>query len=307
MKRPGARPDTWMPIYWGDYARDTGHLSATTHGAYLMLIKHYWCTGAPLPDDDAQLWRIACADSPSAWKKLRLIVGGFFTVADGVWKHKRIDAEMVRAKQLAEIRQEVGKRGGQASANKRATEPPKDTPNADQLVDQALNQTHQQTSTPSPSPSQPKEPIGSSGGTADAAPPAKPIVLPSEDEALDLPAMMDRSDEGAAVRAWNVMAAGVKGMAQVQSLNSQRRKRLKARLAECGGLDGWTVALEKIAASKFLTGGNDRGWIADFDFVLQQKSFTRLMEGSYDNRAGQNPLASVWDKLYADAAKADAA
>lgn len=151
MKRPGARPDTWMPIYWGDYARDTGHLSATTHGAYLMLIKHYWCTGAPLPDDDAQLWRIACADSPAAWKKLRLVVGGFFVIADGVWKHKRIDAEMVRAKQLAEIRQEVGKRGGQASANRRATEIPKDTPNGNQLVDQRLNQTHQQTSTPSPS------------------------------------------------------------------------------------------------------------------------------------------------------------
>lgn len=97
MKRPGARPDTWMPMFWGDYARDTGHLSATGHGAYLMLIKHYWCTGEPLPDDDRQLWRIACCDSPAAWKKLRPIIVEFFSIVDGVWRHKRVDEEIERA------------------------------------------------------------------------------------------------------------------------------------------------------------------------------------------------------------------
>src|SRR3979411_1763254 len=60
-----ARPDTWMPLYWGDYAKATAHLSAAQHGAYLMLLKHYWSIGGPLPDDDGALWRIACADSPA--------------------------------------------------------------------------------------------------------------------------------------------------------------------------------------------------------------------------------------------------
>jgi uncharacterized protein YdaU (DUF1376 family) len=100
------RPDTWMPIYWGDYAKDTGHLSATLHGAYLMLIKHYWVFGAPLPDDDAQLWRIACADSIQHWRKLRAILAPLFEVADGVWRHERVDKELA----LAIKRQEKARR-----------------------------------------------------------------------------------------------------------------------------------------------------------------------------------------------------
>ena len=54
------RPDSFMAIFWGDYARETGHLNNAEHGAYLMLIKHYWCTGGPLPDNNAELARLAC-------------------------------------------------------------------------------------------------------------------------------------------------------------------------------------------------------------------------------------------------------
>ncbi len=30
--------DIWMPIFWGDYHRDTGHLETVEHGAYMLLI-----------------------------------------------------------------------------------------------------------------------------------------------------------------------------------------------------------------------------------------------------------------------------
>lgn len=92
-----ARPDTWMPLYWGDYMRDTGHLSALGHGAYLMLIKHYWCTGEPLNDDDDELWRIACCDSKDEWLALRPKIIRLFRPSDGLLRHKRVDEELAKA------------------------------------------------------------------------------------------------------------------------------------------------------------------------------------------------------------------
>jgi uncharacterized protein YdaU (DUF1376 family) len=108
-----AKPDAWMPLYVGDWDGDTGHLDCEQDGAYGRLIRFYWRTG-PLPDDDAALSRII--RMPLArWRKVRPVIAAFFTVADGVWRHKRADHERVewarrkerateRAKQAAEKR-----------------------------------------------------------------------------------------------------------------------------------------------------------------------------------------------------------
>jgi len=114
-----ARPDTWMPMYWGDYAKDTGHLGAAQHGAYLLLIKHYWVTGQPLPDDDAQLWRIACADSVGHWRKLKPIVMAFFRLEDGAWHHGRIDAELDKAGAFIDQRAAAGRASAEARKRQR--------------------------------------------------------------------------------------------------------------------------------------------------------------------------------------------
>lgn len=109
-----ARVDTWMPIYWGDYAKDTGHLGAVHHGAYLMLIKHYWTHGKPLPADDAQLWRIACMNSLAAWLKIRAIIVAFFQERDGLLHHERIEIELAKAEGNAERRTEMARRAAEA-------------------------------------------------------------------------------------------------------------------------------------------------------------------------------------------------
>ncbi|MCU0912302.1 MAG: YdaU family protein [Rhodobacteraceae bacterium] len=86
-----------------------------------------------------------------------------------------------------------------------------------------------------------------------------------------------------AVQAYNDVAKVV-GWPIVQIVSKARRAALKARLAECAGVPGWRDALAKARASPLLTGQNDRGWRADFDFLTRQSAFAKLMEGSYDPR-----------------------
>jgi uncharacterized protein YdaU (DUF1376 family) len=90
-----------------------------------------------------------------------------------------------------------------------------------------------------------------------------------------------------AVALFNEMARRAK-LPECQKLNDSRAKKIALRMKEAGGLEGWKVALEKVEASDFCRGKNDRGWTASIDFLCEPSKFTKLMEGFYDNRAGTN-------------------
>lgn len=91
MKSPS--PDTWMPLFIGDYLSDTMHLSAEEHGAYLLLIMYYWKNGGPIKNDKKTLKKIAKISS----KKLENIMHYFDEKNDGFLHHKRVDAEIEKA------------------------------------------------------------------------------------------------------------------------------------------------------------------------------------------------------------------
>ena len=82
------------------------------------------------------------------------------------------------------------------------------------------------------------------------------------------------------IEAWNDLAEA-RGLAKVVKVTDARRKQIQARLKEYEP-DDWSKALTAIYNSKFLCGENERGWKADFDFLLQPKSFVKLVEGAYD-------------------------
>ena len=108
-----ARP--WMPLYVADYLADTGHLSAAEHGAYLLLIMHYWSNGG-LPNDDKKLARIARM-SDKEWRSARDTVADFF--GEG-WRHERIESELSAANASYERRALAGRKGAmprQAQSN----------------------------------------------------------------------------------------------------------------------------------------------------------------------------------------------
>jgi hypothetical protein len=106
---------------------------------------------------------------------------------------------------------------------------------------------------------EPLTPVSSNEDT----PPADPVLRPEH-----------------VVEAWNEMAAP-RGLPIVKKLTPTRTKRLRTMIRE-HPLEDFTEAIDAVPRSPFLLGENGRGWKADFDFFLQPKSFTKLIEGSYD-------------------------
>lgn len=99
--------DLWMPLNVGDYLADTGHLSTTQHGAYLLLLMHYWRKRG-LPDDDRQLAAIAKLQL-RIWLDIKPTIQAFFH--DG-WIHKRVEAEIQKRVEVSEKRAAAGSKGG---------------------------------------------------------------------------------------------------------------------------------------------------------------------------------------------------
>lgn len=108
----------YMPLWVGDYLSDTQHLSAAEHGAYMMLIMAYWQRGGPLPDGP-RLAHIARL-TPAEWAISEPVLREFFTVQNGLWSHKRIDAELEKVRE----RQLKASTAGKASAKRRSNSNP---------------------------------------------------------------------------------------------------------------------------------------------------------------------------------------
>jgi uncharacterized protein YdaU (DUF1376 family) len=86
----------WFPFHIDKYLGDTMTLDTQGHGAYLLLMLHYYRHGQPPRDDDRTL--AAIARLPMAqWLDRRPDIEAFFTPTDGFWRHERIEKELLKA------------------------------------------------------------------------------------------------------------------------------------------------------------------------------------------------------------------
>lgn len=92
-----------------------------------------------------------------------------------------------------------------------------------------------------------------------------------------------REEADEAFELWNEMASET-NVPRVQRLHDTRRRNLRNRLSDLGGIDGWKAMLVKIRGSPMLRGENDRGWTVTFDWVLNSANLTKIMEGNYDRK-----------------------
>ena len=57
--------------HWiGDYARDTGDLTITEHGAYRLMLDHFYGMAKPLPSDKKALYRLLRAETETDRKAI---------------------------------------------------------------------------------------------------------------------------------------------------------------------------------------------------------------------------------------------
>ena len=85
---------------------------------------------------------------------------------------------------------------------------------------------------------------------------------------------------------WNGIAKRF-GLPQVILLSKQRIQKLKARIKTAGSEEAfWRMIEQAVASSAFLR-GETRDWRASLDFFLQESSFIKASEGTYDRQEKQ--------------------
>ncbi|MCP3683901.1 MAG: DUF1376 domain-containing protein [bacterium] len=131
-----AKTDIWMPIYLGDYLKDTRHLSTTEHGAYFLILMELWNNKGFAEID--RLPRITLLDEENFQKIWKNIEEFFHKKGDKI-SQKRLSKELRASSSRRKSAKNNGLKGGRPKTQKKPTGNPKVNP--------------QKTSSPSPSPS----------------------------------------------------------------------------------------------------------------------------------------------------------
>jgi uncharacterized protein YdaU (DUF1376 family) len=245
----------YVPFYTSDFLGGTSGMTATTKGVYITILCLIYETEGPLPQNWATLAR-RCGCTLPAFKRAidALLDDGKIVIADGqIWSEKVEKHITQRCERRTSAKAAVKTRWGKTKENQGAD---------DKSAMRAQCQPE-----PEPEPDISKDITN----VISANSPPEPAGQISE-----------------AVIAYNE-AAEATGWPKVQRMNPTRSRALKARLAECGGVDGWRVALDKARGSDFLLGKATGSTPACFDWIVNAANFTKIMESNYDNRTGSNP------------------
>ncbi len=250
-----AGPLNYYEHHLGDFARDTGHLSALEHGIYRLLLDWYYAAEKPIPD--AQAARLA----RSPREAVLPVLEEFFVLDGLVWRHKRVEAEIANYR----ARIEAASRAGKKSAAARAALLEQSFNDRSTAVERPFNEqaTHQTPITRHQSPEDQKlSALRAEVGTkrADRVPAAEIISLYHE----KLPML-----------------------AKVEKLTPARRGYLRQRWAEdLPTLEAWGNFFDDVAGSAFLTGraegrGGAPPFRADLEWLTRPGNFAKIAEGKY--------------------------
>lgn len=229
----------------GDYARDTGHLTALEHGIYTLLLDWYYVNECPIPFDKAV--RIARGNP----EQTQMVLDEFFKrqeTGQKGWIHSRADREIQEYRIKAERNREVGKLGGR---------PKKTQTVSKRNPDITLATSHK--------PLEEKEAKACASSTDEAPTRSDPIPY---QRIADL---------------YNQTMKLLPKVAKVNASRKTLIRKAWQDGDERKSLEFWAAYFEECEASNFLNGkgpytNGHENWRPDFDYLMQGKTILRTYE-----------------------------
>lgn len=112
------------------YERKTAHLTMVQHGAYRLMMDHYYKTAAPLPAKLEQVHRICRAVAEDEQATVSAVLSEFFELKSDGWHNKQADEELAKMAEISGKRRKAAKTGHECRAKARKKSPPKLDANA---------------------------------------------------------------------------------------------------------------------------------------------------------------------------------
>lgn len=204
----------------------------------------------------------------------------------------------------------------ESTADKTTDDTPKDTTDGRQIIPQNGQQTDQQTDVNknvkknnilSPKVDNiPSPPKGEEALTPALA--SKAVEPKPEDEEIIQPEPAQKKKPLPAKKIADMWNTTCTGYPKIFTLSEARKNKIRIRVEEMGGIEKampiMQTIFKKMQESKFLKGGNKRGWKASFDWVFENdKNWVKVWEGNYDeNKNGEtvsteNPknVNDIWE------------
>ena len=76
-------------------------------------------------------------------------------------------------------------------------------------------------------------------------------------------------------------------MNRCMKVSDARKKTVKARYSSGYALEDFEKLFRLAGESRFLNGGNERNWRADFDWLVRDANMAKVLEGKYANKEEQ--------------------
>lgn len=287
---------TFLRMYPSDWRSGCLGLTLEQEGLYIRMCMFMAEVGRRVPMDDSQAAKMLGTNINQYRKVLGdLLRLGKIRRHDDGYGNDRAEHEISAAKGASDRSSTQGKNGSDREADQDENGPtPPVTPQVTRGVTPPVQaENHQQNQSPS------IEPIANSRKDT-PLPPKRgddPVEL-YEAILANSPAKLETQSPSKAeclqaFADYNATALRC-GLPQASRMTPDRERKIRARLKDYGP-EGWSRALANVERSKFLTGGNDRGWRANLDFLLQPTSFAKVHDGVHGN-AKPAPAASYMPK-----------